>query len=84
MTIHQQFPRGAYAPEKLKAINSAYRSALDVLQLCPSLKNGMDDQTARVELAKTMMRLAAEGDVDESCLREKALFHLALMSDPAS
>jgi hypothetical protein len=84
MSLHQETTGAVFAPETVGAINRAYRSALDVLSVSPSLKSGMDDQVARVELAKEMMRLAKQGESDEGMLRERALFHLVLMQQPAS
>ncbi len=84
MSILMEPAGGVFSPEKVATINSAYQAAIDVIERRPSLKRGIADQTARVEVARAILRLAEQGEVDEGRLREKALFHLVAMQDPAS
>jgi len=66
-----------FAPAQVESLNLAYSGALDILESRPMLKCHMDDQVARVELAKALLELARTGESDPSRLREMALFQLS-------
>jgi hypothetical protein len=75
--LHDHVDPGVFAPDAVRSLIAAFDGAWQSIIASGAKLSGQQSELTRELLAKYIIEQARQGELDECCLRDGALLHLA-------